>query len=55
MITMGGRTATDIRVGEFLDSFVKRVEAMPLGTCPIAVQLSLLQASSVQTCGKCTP
>ena len=28
---------------------------MPPGTCPIAVQLSFLEAANAQTCGKCVP
>lgn len=45
----------DVRVGEFVEPFVRRVMAMPPGTCPVAMQLSLLQAGGAQTCGKCTP
>ena len=40
---------------KFLDKFVKRVKAYPPGVCPIAVQLSFLQSSRSQTCGKCVP
>ena len=45
----------DARVGSFLDAYARRVESMPPGTCPIAVQQALLQACAAQTCGKCTP
>ena len=40
---------------KFLDKFMKRVKANPPGVCPIAVQLSFLQSSRSQTCGKCVP
>ncbi len=40
---------------KFLDKFVKRVKAYPPGVCPIAVELSFLQSSRSQTCGKCVP
>lgn len=39
----------------FVEPFLRRVEAMPPGMCPISMQLSLLQAAEAQTCGKCTP
>ena len=38
-----------------LDPFARRVEATAPGTCPIAVQLSLLETGGAQTCGKCVP
>ena len=38
-----------------LDTFARRVEATPPGMCPLAVQLTMLQASGAQTCGKCVP
>ena len=40
---------------KFVDKFIKRVKATPPGVCPIAVQLSFLQSSRSQTCGKCVP
>ena len=43
------------RTMKFLDKFMKRVKAYPPGVCPIAVQLSFLQSSRSQTCGKCVP
>lgn len=45
----------DARSASFLDPFQKRVSSLPPGTCPIALQLSLLVAAEVQTCGKCVP
>ncbi len=46
---------TDTRVGGFLGPFARRVAATPPGTCPLSVQLALLQAGASQTCGKCVP
>lgn len=43
------------RMSEFLEPYMRRVESMPPGTCPIAVQHSMLQTCAAQTCGKCTP
>ena len=39
----------------YMQEFARRIEATPPGMCPVAMQLSLLQASGCQTCGKCTP
>lgn len=47
--------AADSHVADVLEVFSRRVEAMPPGTCPIAVQVSLLETSVGQTCGKCVP
>ena len=46
---------TDGRLAASLGEFVRRVGATPPGICPLAVQLSLLQAGAAQTCGKCVP
>ena len=48
-------STTDTRTGGFLDPFARRVAATPPGTCPLTVQLALLEASALQTCGKCVP
>lgn len=53
--TIAPKSAYDARIGEIVEHFLRRVEAVPPGTCPIAVQLSLLEASGAQTCGKCVP
>ena len=45
----------DARIGKLLEKFSSKVKAYPPGTCPLTVQLSLLQASMNQTCGKCVP
>jgi NADPH-dependent glutamate synthase beta subunit-like oxidoreductase len=45
----------DARIAGFVEPYERRIQATPPGMCPIAMQLSLLQASGAQTCGKCTP
>ncbi len=47
--------STDTQIGGFVEQFAQRIQATPPGTCPIAVQYSLLESSGVQTCGKCVP
>lgn len=54
-LSIGSYVDANKRVGEFLESYERRVASMPPGTCPIAVQQSLLQTCAAQTCGKCTP
>ena len=55
LLSIGSYAKDAERVKAFLDPFMRRVESMPPGTCPIAVQQSLLQTCAAQTCGKCTP
>ena len=38
-----------------LNAFARRLDATPPGICPIAVQVSFLEAEGLQTCGKCVP
>ncbi len=45
----------DVKQHSYIQEFARRIEAIPPGTCPVALQLSLLQTSGCQTCGKCTP
>ena len=54
-LSIGSYVDANKRVSDFLESYTRRVESMPPGTCPIAVQQSLLQTCAAQTCGKCTP
>ncbi len=49
------RCQSDARLAPFLERFSRRVATTPPGICPIAAQLSLLQAGEAQTCGKCVP
>lgn len=54
-ITVAPASHADARIADSLNAFHRRVEATPPGMCPIAVQLSLLETSGCQTCGKCVP
>lgn len=54
-IALASTSRTDALVSDSLESFRRRVDATPPGVCPVAVQLSLLEASACQTCGKCVP
>lgn len=45
----------DVKIEELLGRFESKVNACPPGTCPLTVQLALLQTSADQTCGKCVP
>ena len=47
--------SSDVKIGKLLDKFENKVKVYPPGTCPLTVQLSLLQSSKNQTCGKCVP
>ena len=55
MIKINDRSKADAMIGELSEAYARRVEAMPPGTCPIAVQIGLLETCAAQTCGKCTP
>lgn len=46
---------TNEKVGQMLVRFRRKIRAYPPGICPLTVQLSLLQTSKNQTCGKCVP
>ena len=45
----------DANMKEIIEKYQQRVQTTPPGVCPVAVQLSLLQASRYQTCTKCVP
>ena len=55
MIKINDRSKADAMIGELSEAYARRVEAMPPGTCPVAVQIGLLETCAAQTCGKCTP
>ena len=42
----------DVKIGALLQKFETKVRVYPPGTCPITAQLSFLEASMNQTCGK---
>lgn len=54
-LSVAPRVPTDARMAPFLERFARRVATTPPGTCPISVQLSLLETAAHQTCGKCVP
>lgn len=54
-LTVEPTAKADGQMGEFVEAFARRVEAMPPGQCPVGMMLGQLQASMAQTCGKCTP
>ena len=45
----------DTKIEELLSRFENKIKACPPGTCPLTVQLSLLETAAAQTCGKCVP
>jgi NADPH-dependent glutamate synthase beta subunit-like oxidoreductase len=45
----------DSKITDVIEKYQQRIQTTPLGVCPVAVQLSLLQASRYQTCAKCVP
>lgn len=55
MVSVAPKSASDGRISEYLNRHARRVGTCPPGTCPLVVQLSLLQTSGAQTCGKCVP
>ena len=54
-LSIGRRARSDERIADYVEKYARRIEATAPGTCPLVVQLSLLQASAAQTCGKCVP
>ena len=54
-IYLANHELSDAKIGSLLEKFSNKVNVYPPGTCPLTVQLSLLQASRNQTCGKCVP
>ncbi len=54
-LSVAPRAVDDASIMGFAERFDRRVKATPPGMCPIAMQVSLLEASAAQTCGKCIP
>ena len=54
-IFLADPNSSDVKIGKLLERFESKVKVYPPGTCPLTVQLSLLQSSKNQTCGKCVP
>ena len=55
LLSVAPRSAYDSRIAGVIEPIQRRIEAMPPGTCPLAVQVALLEAGGAQTCGKCVP
>lgn len=55
MLSIAPQAQSDRALVGQAEQFARRVEATPPGMCPLAFQLSFLQASAAQTCGKCVP
>lgn len=49
------RGNTNDKIEKMLFRFRRKITSYPPGMCPLTVQLSLLQTSANQTCGKCVP
>lgn len=45
----------DVKIGKVMERFEAKVKAYPPGTCPLIVQLAMLETAKNQTCGKCVP
>lgn len=54
-IYLADSKSADVRVEHFLEKYSNKVSVYAPGTCPINIQLALLQSSRTQTCGKCVP
>ena len=54
-LSIAPRARDDAGVAAVAERFSRRVRTVPPGTCPLAFELSFLQASAAQTCGKCVP
>lgn len=54
-LSIAPRSAADAPLHSTVARFVRRVEAMPPGVCPVVAHASLLHAGAAQSCGKCVP
>lgn len=54
-LSMAVKGASDAGVASELEAYARRVSTTPPGMCPVATQLTLLEAGAAQTCGKCVP
>lgn len=55
MLSSASQAQSDPLVASRIERFGRRIQATPPGMCPLAFQLSHLQVSASQTCGKCVP
>ena len=54
-LSVAPRANLDARMAPLAQRYARRVQTCAPGTCPLAVELSLLEAAAAQTCGKCVP
>ena len=54
-LSVAVKGASDAGVAAELEAYARRISATPPGMCPVASQLTLLEAGAAQTCGKCVP
>ncbi len=54
-LSIAPASSADAQLANVSQRFERRVRTMPPGICPLAAELSLLQAAAAQTCGKCVP
>ena len=47
-IYLAGKHSRDVIIGDLLEKFSRKVEVYPPGTCPLTVQLSLLDRKSTR-------
>ena len=45
----------EVKMNEIARHFSHKVEVYPPGSCPLTLQLSMLQTAAGETCGKCVP
>ena len=55
MVSVKPSSAADARIGTFAEATKLRLEAVPPGTCPIAMVAAHVELCASQTCGKCVP
>lgn len=49
------QTLPETQLSPLTKSLEKRAATVPVGMCPLTLQLALLETSSLQSCGKCVP
>ena len=55
MLSVKPSSAADAAIGVFAEATKLRLEAVPPGTCPIAMVTAHAELCASQTCGKCVP
>lgn len=46
---------TDAAMEPHLETFKRTLDAYPVGTCPLTMELTMLHNAKIQSCGKCVP